>query len=295
MRLSLSLLPLLSALAAVPAQDKHLLRLNLPENKPVFFVHTSDMTMNMNMGEQAMTTTMVMQFFTEQKVVASLDGVCSVEQKVYRMTIKTRSPAMAAVDYDSDRPGADAGMFADMAKLVGKTVRMKVDARGRVSDIVLPEGAGSGAQKPEDLRQMFGESFPEFPEEPVAVGGTWKTTTKKPAGQMGDMDVEITHKLAGVDQGKATIEQAMKIDGSKLQMPDGMKMSIGEAKGSSVVDLATGRFADMNSVLAMDMQGEQGGMKMKVGMAMKSAVKPTEPPAPKAKAEPAKADAGTGK
>jgi len=287
MRLSLSFLPLLVSLAAAPAQDKHLLRLALPENKPVFFVHTSDMTMKMNMGEQAMDTTMVMQFFTEQKVVGSKDGVRAVEQKVYRMTVKTKSPMMAAVDYDSDGPGANAGMFADLAKLVGKTVRMKVDGRGRVSDIVLPEGAG-GATTPEDLRQMFGDSFPEFPEEPVAIGGTWKTTTKKPAGQMGDMDVEITHKLLAVDQGKATIEQAMKIDAAKLQMPDGMKVNIGESKGSSVIDLATGLFAAMDSVLAMDMQGEQGGMKTKIGMTMKAAVKQTEPPAPKAKPVPGK-------
>jgi len=285
--------PLLLGLAALPAQDKLTLRLQLPTDKPIYLVNSTDMLMTMDMAGRAMETTTVMQMFTEMKVVAVKDGVHEIEQKVYRMKLTAKGPMLGGIDYDSDVEGSKAGMMKEATEIVGKTVRMKVDNLGKVQEVTLPEDF-EGGRSEADVRRSFEQSFPEFPAEPVAIGGTWKTTSTQAVGQAGEMQIEVTNKLVAVEGGKAKIEQTLKVDTSKLQMPGGMQVTVSDAAGQCIVDAATGVAQSMNSGMKTDMSGEQGGMVVKVVTIVKSAVERTEAPAPKEKKAEKPADAGKG-
>lgn len=296
---------LLAALITLPAtaQDnaqEHLLRLQHQAGKTQFFRQAMDMRMKMNAGGMNMDTTMSFEMVIETKVAAVAEGKADLEQTIRRLVVKMDNPMMQ-VDYDSDNPDSDPGMLEGMTHIVGKTFKMKADDRGGLSDVKIPEGfdaESAGMFGGGDMTKFFSQNMPQLPEGPVAIGGTWETKTQMPMGNMGGGEVKVQNKLAKFEGGKATIEQTMQIDTSSMELPEGAKMEVKKAGGTSVLNCATGLLDNAEMKMEMTMQADQGGMKMDMEMNMTTKMTAIDPPPAKKVEAPktgeAKTDEGKG-
>ena len=290
--LTARILPLALVLAAPAfAQDqdkpKHLLRFNFKAGTVARQVMTQDMTMTMNMGAQDMVTKMTMNMFQTYTVKSVEGDKAQLEQKITRVKAVMDNPMMQ-VDYDSADDESDPGMLEGLADLVGQTIAMKLDSKGKTSDVKIPEdvadATGAGGV---DLEQMMSQVVTSLPEKPVAIGDTWKVTQKMPLGQMGETDTEVTYKLLGINDKEIMLEQKLKLDLSEMEMPGGMEIKDVKASGKITLNRATGLPKTMTLNMTMDMAGQ---MSMKMDMKMSMKPEPAKKPAPKKDAK--KADAG---
>jgi hypothetical protein len=283
--ISSTILVLLTAVPAL-AQDKHTLRLKFVPGHVSHSLQSQDMSMEMAMGEQKMKTTMSVQMWTEAKIADVKDGTASIEHKYTRT--KARSDGgmgSMKVDYDSDVPGAKAGpQFAAFGKLVGQKVTTRVDASSKVHGVDVPEDLDIDLERAGlNLKQEFERTFTAFPKDPIAVGESWTTETEMAMGQMGTMKGKVTNKLVDVKGDVATIEQKIEMDTASAKLPQGMKLDITKAEGTSKIDLRTGLPVESR----MDMDMKMGdAMAMSVRSTTKQVEPPAAKPAPKADAPP---------
>jgi hypothetical protein len=282
MRHNLStVLTLLLVSATAAAQDKHTLRYQLAPGPTVWCQTDQDMNMVMKMGEQEMKTSMQTSTWMEGKVVAVKDGTASVEQKYAR--VKSKSSGMGGnSEYDSDVAGSKPGMMMrDLAKLVGQSATVQMDATGKILAVNIPTGVEAGLEKAGmSLKQTFEQSIMTWPKEPIAVGGTWITEYDMPMGQMGKGKAKVTNKLVGVKDNVATLEQTTELTIDAKGMPPGMKLEVTKATGSAKIDLRAAMPLEMVSDIEMKMQGGADSP-MDMTMLMHSAVKQVAAPAAK--------------
>ncbi len=282
MRLSLpSVLTLLLVSATAAAQDKHTLRYQLAPGPTVWCQQDQDMNMVMKMGEQEMKTSMQTSTWMEGKVVGVKDGVASVEQKYAR--VKAKSSGMGGnSEYDSDVAGSKPGaMMRDLAKLVGKSATMQMDATGKIVAVNVPADVEAGLEKAGmSLKQTFEQSIMTWPQDPIAVGSTWVTEYDMPMGQMGKGKAKVTNKLVEVKDHVATVETTTELTVDATGMPPGLKLEVTKATGSAKIDLRAAMPLEMVSDMEMKMVGGADSP-MNLSMTMRTTVKQVAAPAAK--------------
>lgn len=284
-------LPFLFALVlpalCLSAQEKHTLRFRFEPGQTAWLLQTMEMKQQMVVQDRPMDMTFTTRMWMEAKVTAVKDGVATIEQRYARVQVKMDG-AMMQVDYDSDVEGSDPGPMAMMADFVGKTATIRVDARGTMHGIELPEDI-AGLPIAKSLKQGFQQQFTAWPEEPVAVGGTWSSRLEFPMEGMGSMKAAITNELLSVQDKIVTVAMEMKMDTSGLTMPGGMEMEIGKAKGT--VKYSLDSFLPIDSTIEMEMKMGGDGAPMRMTMVNKTSMQQIEPPAPKPRQDAPK-DAG---
>jgi hypothetical protein len=270
-------LSLLLPLAPLAAQEKVTLRYEFKPGQSVWVQTTQDMNMQMNAGGQEMKTTMSMSMWTECKTTEVKDGVATIENRYARVAVKVDGPGQK-LDYDSDVEGSKAGpMGKSFADLVGKVVKMRVDAMGKVLECTMPEGLEDQLERAGLSKAAFDQQFVSWPKDPVAVGESWKSEFEMPMGQMGNAKTTVTNKLAAVKDKVATVEQNLEIDMSGLKST-GPKMELVKAGGVSKVGVASAMPVDGT----MDIEMKMGDM---MKMTQHMVIKQIEPLAPKKPAE----------
>lgn len=281
----ISALALSLTAAAATAQDAqtHLLRFVHQPGSRTFYRRSEEVRARMDLGDVKVDATMSVVMTLEFEVVGVTDGVADVRQTVHRLQLQMDNSRMQ-VDYDSDDPKSDAGAMAEMTDIVGKSFRMKIDARGRVSDLQAPKDAGAAVAG--DLARQVGQGLPQLPEEPVALGAGWDTRVPLALGQGGSGDVKVTSRLDRIDGAKAFLTQQLDIDTSRL--PAGAKVAVQKAAGSTVLDLAAGRLVESRTDLEMTVTAEQLGRKVESHSKVTMRMEAIEPP-------PRKGDAGGGR
>lgn len=255
-------------LSAQEAQAKHLLRHAFQPGKSQFYRQTMVSLNKTSLGDRVVEIRVTMETVLELKVVAVKDGQAEVEESIHRIVLKAKGPF--EVDYDSDVEGSDAGEMKDVVGQVGTSTTFKMDERGRISDYKLPDEVAkvrrgveksnllfmfsNGLSRP--VTEQVAQDMPEFPDAPVAIGGTWEEVVPM-TGLVGQVDGKVTHKLVAIDKGRAKIEQQTVIDLDKMKVPAPVKMEIAKCAGSSLVDLATGSLVESRTemVLKMNMGG----------------------------------------
>lgn len=284
-RVPFVLVPLFAAslFAQEPTAQKHVLRMTPKAGAEGHYVQSSDMHNEMKMGERTMKMgqSTAMYFTATTKSVDG--GKATIEQKYTRVAAKSDNP-MGKVDYDSAKPDSRPGPMAQLAELIGETLTLGMNERGKVvetktsddfpTDAVDKSGVG--------LEQALGQCVPEFPEQGIAIGESWTTSMNLPLPGMGEMQCSIVNKLVEVGNGKAKLEQEFQFDTSKLQLPNGAKLEAKKSTGYTILDLATCLPIDSESTMVMDMtaQGPGGGMSMAMSVTSKLArVEPTKEPA----------------
>jgi hypothetical protein len=273
-------LSLLLASTALVAQEKFTLRNEFQPGSTFWWLQTQDMSQTMQMGDKPMATAVKSQVWMEGKVAEVKDGVATIEQRYARIKAFSDSPMMK-VDYDSDVPDSKPGPMRALAQLVDKTVKARVDTRGKVHDVTAPEDVEDAlATVGTSLKQGFEQASVAWPEQPVAIGDTWTNEMDFPMAQMGTMKAVITNKLVAVKDKHVTVEQKIKMDTSGLKLPGNMKMEVTKSEGTMVADLRSPAPVDGTVITEMKMGG--GGAGPTMNMTMNVSMKSVEKPAPKA-------------
>jgi hypothetical protein len=278
-------LSLLLPFAPLAAQEKLTLRYAFQPGQVTWTQMTQQMTQSMTMAGRDMVTNLTQDTWMESKVTEVKDGVATIENRYARITIK--GDGQMKVDYDSDVEGSKPGVMKDVAKLVGKTAKLRVDAMGKVLECTLPDGLEDPLEKSgTSMKQGFEQQFVSWPKDPVAVGETWQSNLEFPMGPMGAMKATITNKLVAMKDGVATVEVAMAMDTSGVKMPGGVKFDITVPKAGGVSKVALASAMPLDGTLAIEMKmdgGKDAPMSMK--MTQNQAMKQVPAPAPKKPAE----------
>ena len=141
-----------TAVASHSAQAETLLRWKFEKGQKTRMVITQEMQMKMVMQEKPiqMTNTSTMEF---NMAVTALDeqGVASMSMTADRIRMKMKGPQGVIMEYDSQsdkKPEGMAAMMAPMFKgMLGKPYTTKMDSRGKILEMKLPQGLAESIGK----------------------------------------------------------------------------------------------------------------------------------------------------
>ncbi|WP_419165062.1 DUF6263 family protein [Candidatus Palauibacter sp.] len=155
-------------------------------------------------------------------------------------------------------PGMD-----DLPDLSGSAFTFDMDTRGGMLRFIETEGLPDDAGL--SLESMFGESnYYVLPEEEVGPGDSWTLDAPMslPMGPDGtvSMDVELVYTFVSLEGSRATLSFEGPIDMNLDVGGVGMSGS-GTMTGTTVVNLAEGRYQSQTSRMNLDMS--MAGMTMK--------------------------------
>lgn len=268
-------------LSPLVAQDKHTLRYAFKPGHVCWLEQTKGMTTEMKMGERGMKTANQATSWIESKTVEVKDGVAAIEARYAR--IKGVSEEMGQKsEYDSDVPGSTAsGALAGLAKMVGMTMKMRLDATGKVVDATADaETVKALEQVGVSLKDGSG-SILQLPQEAIAIGGTWTGEQKFPMGPVGEVTAKLTHKLVAVKGRIATVETVMDLDTSAVKFPGG-KLVGGKSTGAYEISLDDGLpISGQTEMVLMTAEGSPVQMKMTIRESAKQVPAPAKKDAPK--------------
>lgn len=182
------------------------------------------------------------------------DGTAQMTQIVSRVRLKVTSPGGPGLEYDSsskEAPQPAAAPVAGVFKaMVGKRIKMKMSALGKISDVTLPEGMAeelknAPAQGPakamlneESFKQMTGASTLEFADHPVKKGDTWqrKTSMSNPAAG-GKQTTEVTYTYQGrEEQSKKQIDKIELKMKTAMEPAGGLQIEVKDQKSEGEID-----------------------------------------------------------
>ena len=146
----------------------------------------------------------------------SSDGQADVNQKFDRIRINMEAPN-AKLEFDSKDGKLPEGQLGKMLgpvlqALAGAEISFKMNARGEVTDVKLPEqlvnaikqmpGAGQGQAgmfSEDGIKKSIQQSTLPLPEEPLTPGKTWHQKTEVPTPPLGTMVIDNSYTFLGPD------------------------------------------------------------------------------------------------
>lgn len=100
----------------------------------------------------------------------------------------------------------------DFTALYGKPIRIVMDERGSVTEVVLPDSIPEAAGRL-DLAATYRGFYPLLPAESVEAGDTWSDTTNLQTNQSGlDMTIERVNHYTAAGSAEYAGQPALKID-----------------------------------------------------------------------------------
>jgi hypothetical protein len=147
-------------------------------------------------------------------VMGISNGVADMSQTIDRIRARMEGPGQV-FEFDSIAEKAPEGPVAatlvPMLKgLVGQEFSFKMDTRGRLSDIKLPQKllesvrqagpAGSGMAESMFSEESMRNLSLSLPEQAVSKGASWKQQSKVPMPMLGTVTLDKTYTYAGVDE-----------------------------------------------------------------------------------------------
>lgn len=257
--------------AAAMGQGDVLLRYKYMPGEKLTYECTQNVTTNMSFDGKTMTTEMKNILITSQKVKSvDAEGVATVVKIIERVKMSANLPQSQKLEYDStvekERTGIEKMIADQFTGILGQPIEMKIDARGNVSDMKMPEGmTGPRAAMlgGDNIKHSLG-AF-SFPQEAVSTGKTW-TSTAPMSGVpgMGKATIQQTFKYLGPDK-KNTDLQKIQIK-SKMEikqtenMPMRIKLLNQESEGEILFDNKAGRMKSTKTkdkmTFGLEMQGK---------------------------------------
>jgi hypothetical protein len=227
-KFSVSLLA--AALAAQAPEPQHLLRLTLSPGTTHYY---RKCVATERKFEGKVTDSENQDVTLECSVGTTKEGKADLQQTVRRLVYSVDSK----VTYDSEEGGKD----DSLVRWVGAPVTMKMDARGCISDLKLPDAV----TKELSPSYFLVHTIP-MPELPVAVGKTWESSVPMPFPVIGDREVKCVSKLATVTRGRATIETEV-ADAEQRVLKAPIVATFDKYRLTTVIELATGRLVESHS------------------------------------------------
>ncbi|HYO47799.1 MAG TPA: hypothetical protein VEY33_14035, partial [Gemmatimonadota bacterium] len=101
---------------------------------------------------------------------------------------------------------------SDFSAIYGKPVRIVMDERGTVTEVVLPDSIPDSASRL-DLASTYRGFYPVLPVEPVAEGATWSDTVNVRTNQNGlDMTIQRVNHYTARGSAEYASQTALQID-----------------------------------------------------------------------------------
>jgi hypothetical protein len=204
------------------------------------------------------------------------DGQAEIAQRFDRVRMIMETPA-SKIEYDSmgGKP-LEGPQGAVLKVLVGAEVTFKMNARGEVTDVRLPEPVvkafkeiatpgGGGILTEDGLKKSITQASLALPEEALARGKTWHQATDVPAPPVGSMLLDNAYTYQGVDSqvpGKLdridiVVDTAIKVaETSQVQA----KIKAQDSKGFLLFDNAKGCLNESNVSQKIEMVLSAMGM-----------------------------------
>lgn len=215
----LHLLPLLATLmilVASPAFAQKTFRWKVKAGEKLSAVLEQKSKQTMTIGDRTIEvpTAMTLKMLWEVKDVNEADFV--LIQTIEQAKLKMTAPGIGDVEYDSASKEEPQGVAAKLSEtfkpMLGVPFEQKMNSRGKVLDVKVPEKAFEGIKKNPMLKSLFSEKTmsemigkvsPELPEEAIKAGYSWqqKTENKTPVGSL-KMDSKFTYKGEQKVEGK---------------------------------------------------------------------------------------------
>lgn len=189
------------------------------------------------------------------------DGTASITQSIDRIRTKIDA-AFASLEFDSKDPKEQEGPIAAavipaLKAMVGASFQYKMNPRGELSDVKVPEGlikklqesnpsaGGAGMFSEEGLKNMINESALALPAEDLEKGKSWNRQTKLPPSPVGTMSFDKTYTFNGETDGVGQIGLTSKIaleptPGNNVEI----KLASQEGKGTFAFDNKAGRVTE---------------------------------------------------
>jgi len=253
--------------ASSAARAEKLLRWKFKAGETFHFVMNQEQSQKIKAGTTPITMTTTTNMYLTMKV-DSVDPqeVASITQTIDRVQLKMTSPQGIGMDYDSASGKPPEGLAKLTAPvfeaMVKKPFTMKMDPRGKVSEMKLPQGflesinkvAGGqlGNISEEGMKQMTGaQGMAVVPEKPVSVGDTWTQQAGMDMPMLGKIAVKYTYKYEGTEkrggQELEKIAHTLEMDISPQKdkpQPFQIKMTDQKMQGTTYFDGQAGRLVE---------------------------------------------------
>jgi hypothetical protein len=318
----LSLVTALALCAPGFAQGEVDLKVTTKKGASVWLLEETKQSQVIDMQGQEMETEQKTSKFL-QFTVKDVDdkGVMTIETRIVRIQGSMGLPmGMGDMEFDSAAPESNEeeddggmGMGAMMSGLkksmmagVGKSFTAKVDAKGKVvelmddaKELLKDSGGGGGrmmngpALTEEALKDLVSSAFGEMPEKPIAVGAEWQRDEKEAGGRMPSQNkfkltlakadaesFEIT--IAGTveklpmpeNAGDDTIEGDDEQAAMQREMMKSMQLKNGKIAGVCKVSRVDGFVTEANNTISMDVEMSAGpvgdmAMALKISKSLK--------------------------
>jgi hypothetical protein len=258
------------------------LRYKFKEGEKLKYVMEQNMDMSMTVAGQNIDMKML-QVMDQTWHVKSVDkdGAAKVLQTFDRIRMKMDGGPIN-LDYDSKTGKDPEGPIGDVVGpifkgLVGAEFKFTMDARGQISDVVVPEKiaesirgtalAAAGLDEflsQDGMKRMVEQTGLALPEAAPIKGKSWqhKADMKMPFGKM---KVDNTYTYEGIEtrDGKQLAKISVK---PKMEFEPGenaaftLKLNGQDGEGTIYFDAATGRLEETTLITNMDMVISTGGM-----------------------------------
>ena len=272
--LSLFMMCCLLAVGFQSASAQESLRWNLQKGQAFSLKMNQDMMQKMQLpGLGAQEIPMTQEVDMTWSVVDSDAEGFTVEQVITRMQMTLKSPFMN-IEYDSDdtdsKDPSAKQMAESMKNILGKKFVQKMNRRGEVIDVKVPEeleGDSASARNPmsgDMLKQVTQQAALVFPEGGLSVGKSWDSSIDMNMNGMA-MKTKNTYTYEGTEKvdGKELHKFGIKIDMAIEGGPQGIEVSVKDQDNGGVVyfDAQEGRIVSATSkqkmTLEMNAQGQQ--------------------------------------
>ena len=178
----------------------------------------------------------------------------TIEQTIRRLRLTAAEPE--AVEYDSASGKPLHASFRQFLTPVGTTITLQRDSRGRTRERVLPatvDADGHARFSGTDSDNAAVGCWPELPEQPVAIDGTWTQTVQVGLQPGVRFPLPVKWRLVRVESGIATLDLVGVVDAEDVQ--EAMRTAVAKVTGLTggcTLDLRTGRVVRTESRLLLE-------------------------------------------
>ncbi len=272
MRLTLTVAAALLLTAPVVGQDdKVTLKWKFAKDAPVCY----EVTQRSQVESDVLSWDMSSEFIFKGSVKdLSEKGEATIE--LTHDVVKFKITGFAETEYDSvkDKKAPDDPVGQAVAKMLGTSFVMKITTSGKVTSVTgfdkiqekMLEVMGDGTEMAQGVvKQVFNDksqqallqqAFVQLPDEPVAVGGTWKSSYPMDMGMLGSFTFNNEGTFKGAKGTDATLENktTVKSDdgGSMLELVEG------SGKSEGTFDTAAGRLTASKMSVELKMKMGDG-------------------------------------
>ena len=187
------------------------------------------------------------------------DGTAEITMTYDRMRAKVDLPNGAG-EYDSKSEKAPNAFITstvvpEAKLLVGSTFKFKMNPRGEISEVRVPEslvksltesspqaGAAGSLLSEEGLKNQIRESSPALPAEELAVGKSWSRPTRMPPSPIGVVTIDKVYTYEGPGDGGEKLTLKITRAYTPPERPEyEFKVDEQDGKGTILFDNAAGR------------------------------------------------------